>query len=139
MVLVVDDTKENIILLDIMMPVMDGYAASRLIRETTDSMKLPIIALSADVMEGIAERVQEAGMQAHLAKPINQAILLTFLLHWIRPIERISNIADQPAIPPGTNHEMLQESLKSFAVSEGIERMSGKYGCQRGIQKRQDG
>ncbi len=62
----------NCILMDIMMPVMDGYEASRLIREAdrADAKMIPIIALSANAFSEDVQRALEAGMNTHMGKPI---------------------------------------------------------------------
>jgi len=60
----------DIILMDIQMPVMDGMTASKLIREKLQ-VTTPILALSANVIKGIVERCQEAGMQGYISKPFD--------------------------------------------------------------------
>ena len=60
----------DIILMDIQMPVMDGMTASKLIREKL-KVKTPILALSANVIKGIVERCEEAGMQGYISKPFD--------------------------------------------------------------------
>lgn len=68
----------QVILMDIMMPVMDGLEAARTIRkmERRDARSVPIIALSANVMDSDIRRTKMAGMNEHLAKPINANQLL---------------------------------------------------------------
>lgn len=58
----------DIILMDIQMPVMDGLTASKIIRENLKST-IPILALSANVLKGIAEKCEESGMQGYISKP----------------------------------------------------------------------
>ena len=57
--------------MDLQMPIMDGYAASALIRTQKDNLHLPIIALSANVMQADIDRCYQVGMNAHLPKPID--------------------------------------------------------------------
>lgn len=63
----------DVILMDIRMPVMDGLAATRMIRESSheDSKKIPIIAMTANVFEEDVKKSFEAGMDAHLSKPLD--------------------------------------------------------------------
>src|SRR5439155_14141107 len=66
------------ILMDVHMPEMDGYAATRAIREATQGTPaLPIIGLTASAMSDETERCLEAGMNVHVPKPVNWAALLT--------------------------------------------------------------
>ena len=66
------------ILMDVHMPEMDGYAATRAIRNATRHMpSLPIIALTANALPDEAERCLEAGMNAHVPKPVNWPALFT--------------------------------------------------------------
>jgi len=67
------------ILMDVQMPVMDGYVATRKIRENKKLPSIPIIALSANVMKSDVELALAAGMDAHLSKPIKVATLLETL------------------------------------------------------------
>ena len=60
----------DIILMDIQMPVMDGMTASKMIREKLQ-VTTPILALSANVIKGIVERCEEAGMQGYISKPFD--------------------------------------------------------------------
>ena len=63
----------DVILMDIMMPLMDGYEATRQIRklDRTDSSSIPIIALTANAFAEDVQRCLDAGMNAHLAKPLD--------------------------------------------------------------------
>lgn len=67
----------GLILMDIQMPVMDGYQAARAIRQLEDSRlaEVPIIALSANALEEDKKRAMESGMDAHMAKPLNTQLL----------------------------------------------------------------
>lgn len=62
----------DLILMDVMMPVMDGYEATQKIRQLEDKTKadIPIIAMTANAFEEDAKAAIEAGMNAHMAKPI---------------------------------------------------------------------
>ena len=66
------------ILMDIQMPIMDGYAATRAIRalDNKELADIPILAMTANAFQEDVQAAKEAGMQAHVAKPVDVAVLI---------------------------------------------------------------
>ncbi|SFK90720.1 diguanylate cyclase (GGDEF) domain-containing protein [Nitrosomonas aestuarii] len=81
------DKKYDVILMDCHMPEMDGFEATRIIRELENTRNtqdhVPIIALTADVQKGIVERCLDSGMDAYLSKPFNKKRLREQLEKWL--------------------------------------------------------
>jgi len=112
------------ILMDCQMPVMDGYTATKKIRQKSKFEHIPVIAMTANVMAGDRERVVSAGMDDHIGKPINVKEMFTTMSKWITPKHPTTNSADKRTptetvteenIPdlPGVNIE------KGLAVAQG--------------------
>jgi len=72
-----------IVLMDIMMPEMDGYETMQVMRQNSSFRRLPIIALTAKAMKGDREKCLEAGASEYLAKPVNTEQLLAALRMWL--------------------------------------------------------
>jgi len=75
------------VLMDCQMPVMDGYEATRRLRSHPQWRRLPVIAMTANAMVGDREKVLAAGMNDHIAKPINAELLFNTLSRWVRPAQ----------------------------------------------------
>jgi len=154
----VDAARQNqydAILMDIQMPVMDGYTATRKIREwqlkahssklkAADSSEMsasnlqpltsntPIIAMTAHAMAGDEQKSLDAGMDGHVTKPINPDQLFAALQKWIRPGGKQSQgqpppISTQKPEPGQTSphEEVLPESLPGFDLAAGLKRLMG--------------
>jgi len=76
-----DEGTFSLVLMDLRMPVMDGYEATRQIRalERTDAREVPIVAMSADAFQDDIKRCLEAGMNGHIPKPIDLPKLYSLL------------------------------------------------------------
>jgi CheY-like chemotaxis protein len=73
----------DIVLMDVMMPEMDGYEATMAIRKMETYSKIPIIALTAKAMKGDREKCLEAGMSDYVSKPVNIEQLLSLMRVWL--------------------------------------------------------
>ncbi|MGH8515345.1 MAG: response regulator, partial [Gammaproteobacteria bacterium] len=81
--IVESDRSVAIVLMDIMLPQMDGYQTIAMIRTRPGLQRLPIVALTAKAMKGDREKCLEAGASDYLAKPVNTDQLLSTLRMWL--------------------------------------------------------
>jgi CheY-like chemotaxis protein len=79
------DPQIGVVLMDIMMPELDGLATLREIRRQPRGRELPLIAVTAQAMKGDREKCIEAGAWDYLSKPVNPQELLTALRAWLQP------------------------------------------------------
>ncbi|TPQ25608.1 ATP-binding protein [Methylomonas koyamae] len=79
------DNRYDCVLMDVQMPVMDGYQATRLLRQIAGCGDIPVIAMTANVMPGDQQLCAAAGMNDFIGKPILPATLYQALLKWIKP------------------------------------------------------
>ncbi|HXP43284.1 MAG TPA: response regulator [Candidatus Acidoferrales bacterium] len=72
---IIERAQPDLLLLDIGMPVLDGFAVVRRIRESPRIARLPIVAVTAYAMQGDRERILDSGFDGYLSKPINPSSL----------------------------------------------------------------
>jgi len=107
----------DLILMDLQMPVMDGYEATEEIRKDDRFDNVPIVAMTADAMTGVQEQVKKIGMNGYVTKPINQKELWKTLTRWIEPGDR--------NLPEGYAVDEKREETLSFPEIDGIDTESG--------------
>jgi|GEM_PF-1162002 len=123
--------KENYdaVLMDLHMPVMDGYVATGLIRETYGPNDLSIIAMTANAMREERQKCLDAGMNDYITKPVDVEALYAMLLKWL-PTNTAAEQPQQPQTRPiadiTVDDMTLPESLDGFDLVDGLDRMLGR-------------
>ncbi|WP_158228956.1 PAS domain S-box protein [Chitinimonas sp. BJB300] len=105
----------DIVLMDLQMPVMDGYQATREIRQTINANILPIIAMTANAMSSDRNACLEAGMNDHIGKPFELGYLVTTILHHLHGADHAKPLTqptlDSAITPPLLNLEAAVQRL----------------------------
>ncbi len=132
--------KYDLVLMDIQMPEMDGFTATRMIREYEKlhgSKSIPIIAMTAHALPEEKERCKAEGMDDHISKPIDPRLLFSTIKCWLAP-EKVSGAIDDPGrksrkiqadedpkVLSGEPADDLPSALPGVDLSAGLERMAG--------------
>ncbi|MEO5350394.1 MAG: response regulator [Magnetococcus sp. YQC-3] len=129
------DASFDLVFMDVQMPVMDGYAATRQIRGDARLAKLPIIAMTAHALEGDRQKSLSLGMNGHVTKPVDRKQLYAALLQWIAPGAR-STLDSVPllleAVEDADNWE-IPKVLPGIDVAAGLERLGGNHRLFRSL------
>jgi two-component system sensor histidine kinase/response regulator len=137
-----DHKNYDVVLMDMQMPVMDGETATRQLRADARHANLSIVAMTANAMEADRQRCFAAGMNDHVAKPIEPALLWAALARWIRPRPGLGQTHNSRSIAPGAvMPALLPESIGSLSVSGldtalGMQRALGRPGLYADLLRR---
>lgn len=117
------------ILMDVQMPVMDGVEATGIIRQHWAAADLPIIAMTAHAYEQERQRCLDAGMNDHIAKPVDPALLVRTLDRWLKPDHRwaVAPVAEVSS----PRAEDLPAALPPFGLAAALGRVNGKTALLR--------
>ena len=136
----VKENNYDVVLMDVQMPVMDGYTATREIRNLKSEIRnVPIIAMTAHAMSGDEDKSLQAGMNGHVTKPIDPDQLFSALQKWIKPAAvRAALLKSVPVsggppvheVSPGpdqtvAHEDELPEILPGFDLEAGLKRLQG--------------
>jgi CheY-like chemotaxis protein len=121
-------TTYDLVLMDMQMPMMDGLTAAREIRKEERFKDLPVVAMTANAMQGDRDRCIAAGMNDHIAKPIEPEDLWKMLLKWIKPRRSTETVVVKAATvkPRGVLDVELPSGIEGLDIVNGLRRVLGK-------------
>jgi two-component system, sensor histidine kinase and response regulator len=124
----------DIVLMDLQMPQMDGYEATRLLRSDPRFREIPIIAMTAHVLAEERERCLEAGMNDHISKPIDPDALFATLARWTKSIPRESQPSDAiDASPAKTAADGGLPEIAGVDIDGALHRVAGNRRLYRDL------
>ena len=127
-----NESEFDAVLMDIQMPEMDGFEATRVIRADGRFKDLPIIAMTAHAMTGDRERCLKKGMNDHISKPINGDDLLAILAQWIPSTVIMGREAPVVAKTSHSGDEVeLSDSMPGLDVAAALKRLRGNQSLLR--------
>ncbi|KQQ40308.1 hybrid sensor and regulator [Duganella sp. Leaf126] len=133
--LLADASRYDVVLMDVQMPVMNGYDATVAIRAA--GLTLPVVAMTANVMEEDRQRAADVGMDAHVAKPVDVEMLIALLRdlapHAAGPAAPTATVAAAPVAPAAY---ALPPDLPGIDLDTALARMGGNFDALAALLKR---
>ncbi len=117
------------VLMDLQMPIMDGFAATKILRDNPKFDSLPIIAMTANALLEDQQRCTDAGMNGHIAKPIDPQGMFTTLAKHISPGER--EIPNQLIHAEGSSSTFILPDLPGIDLTAALARVCGNHESYR--------
>jgi two-component system sensor histidine kinase/response regulator len=119
-----NQSQYDVMLMDMQMPVMDGLEATKKIRQKFSNEDLPILAMTANASDADRDKCLEAGMDAHITKPIDPHLLFAGLAKWIKV--KNSNPIDNEKIVTNSKEEIKIPEIEGVDARLGLEVAAGK-------------
>jgi signal transduction histidine kinase/CheY-like chemotaxis protein len=121
----------DVAFMDLQMPEMDGITATKILRSHPRLQKFPIIAMTAHALVEERERCIDAGMNDHVSKPIDPAVLFATLLRWAKPQPK--QTIEPQATPVRTADEIVLPEIAGINVTDGLRRVAGNMRLYRDL------
>jgi two-component system, sensor histidine kinase and response regulator len=122
----------DVVFMDLQMPKMDGYTATKLIRAQPRFDGVPIIAMTAHALVEEREKCLDAGMSDHVTKPIDPDALLATLLRWAKPRQAVSG-EETETKPEVARDEIMLPEIAGVDIEGGLKRVVGNKRLYRDL------
>jgi CheY-like chemotaxis protein len=123
----------DVVFMDLQMPEMDGFTATRLLRSDPRLEKFPIIAMTAHALVEERQRCLDAGMNDHVSKPIDPDNLFATLLRWTKPRPQPPALLRVPIAQKSATDKVVVPEIAGIEVSEGLNRVAGNKRLYRDL------
>jgi len=124
-----EEGKYDGVLMDIQMPVMDGYKATRVLRGDKRFEQLPVIAMTANAMVGDREKCLAAGMNAYISKPVKVIEMFTTMAQWVTPEQPLpvpdNELLETDSLETGSKAKASAEEIVILPNIRGIDTKAG--------------
>jgi signal transduction histidine kinase/CheY-like chemotaxis protein len=121
----------DVVFMDLQMPEMDGFTATKLLRRDPRLQKFPIIAMTAHALVEERQRCLDAGMNDHVSKPIDPDNLFSTLMRWARP--RPKQAVAPQAAPIKAADEVVLPEIAGINLADGLKRVAGNRRLYRDL------
>ncbi|MES1152188.1 MAG: response regulator, partial [Dongia sp.] len=130
------DGQYDLVLMDMQMPVMDGVAATVEIRKLPRFAALPIVAMTANALSAERQRCLDAGMNDHLAKPIEPELLFAALGRWLKPRKDGAAAPAARRANGADDVDLSDLAIDGLDVKLGLSRVLGKTKLYRDLLRK---
>jgi CheY-like chemotaxis protein len=121
----------DVVLMDLQMPEMDGFTATKLLRAEPRFQGLPIIAMTAHALVEERQRCLDAGMNDHVSKPIDPDALFVTLARWVKPRHAPAGVP--PTKPDHAAEQVIIPDIEGIDVAGGLKRVAGNKRLYRDL------
>jgi PAS domain S-box-containing protein len=123
----------DVVFMDLQMPEMDGYTATKLLRRNPRLQKFPIIAMTAHALVEERQRCLDAGMNDHVSKPIDPDALFATLMRWAKPRPKPTLEPNAATTSAKKVDEVILPEIAGVNLAEGLNRVAGNRRLYRDL------
>jgi signal transduction histidine kinase/CheY-like chemotaxis protein len=123
----------DVVFMDLQMPEMDGFTATKLLRSDPRLQKFPIIAMTAHALVEERQRCLDAGMNDHVSKPIDPDNLFATLMRWVKPRPKGPVESQASSVPLKSPEEVVIPEISGVNIADGLKRVAGNRRLYRDL------